>query len=78
MRWSHMENNSYEYVMLIDRERYGTIIRCQGRYQYEYDVNTREWVRSGILIEYQCDESPLYDMYKEISEDEVMKIIKAS
>lgn len=73
-----MEMNEFEYVMLVDRERYGTIIRCQGRLQYKYDVKSKAWVRSGILLEYQCDESPLYDLYKEISEEEAMKIIKVS
>ena len=73
-----MANNNIEYVRLTDFKNRGTIVRCNGRIQHRYDTKTKEWVRSGILMEYFCDESPLYDCYEEISEEEAMKIIKAS
>ena len=73
-----MASDKIEYVKLTDLKNRGTIVRCNGRIQHRYDVKTKEWVRSGILMEYFCDESPLYDCYEEISEEEAMEIIKAS
>ena len=68
--------NDYEYVRLTDREHLNNIVRCRGE-NWERYVDG-EWKQTGILIEYFCDESPLYEMYEEISEKEAMKIIKAS
>ncbi|MDR3149814.1 MAG: hypothetical protein LBT88_07390 [Oscillospiraceae bacterium] len=67
---------NYEYVKLIDREHYGTVVRADGAKQYEWD-DKKGWVRSGILILYFCDESEYYDLYEEITEDEAMKLIGA-
>lgn len=71
-----MVNDQATYVMLTDQKRYGMILKCIGMRQYEYDVSSKKWVRNGILLEYQCDSSPLYEMYKEISEEEAMRMIK--
>ncbi len=68
-----MDEAKYEYVTLIDNRRRGTVVKCNGRLQYEY--KNGEWVRSGVLMEYFNDESPYYDLYKEISEEEAMKMI---
>lgn len=73
-----MADNKTEYVVLTDNKNRGIIVRCNGRIQHEYDREKKEWIRSGILLEYFCDESPLYDCYEEISEEEALKRIKAS
>lgn len=64
-----------EYVRLVDGENYGTIVKCNGRLQYEYDKKEKKWVRSGILMEYFCDESTLYNSYEEITENEALKAL---
>lgn len=64
-----------EYFMLLDHKKYGTLVKADGRIQYEY-IHGSGWVRSGILLEYQIPESPLYDAYKEITENEVLEIIR--
>ncbi len=66
-------DNNVKYVMLTDNERYGTVVKCYGRKQYIYQNG--EWVRSGVLVLYQCDESPYYDLYKEITKEEAEKLI---
>ena len=71
-----MGNNKYQYIRLTDREHLNNVVRCQGRL-WERNVDG-EWKQTGILIEYFCDESPLYNCYEEISEEEALKIIKAS
>ena len=53
---------------------YGTIVKCKGRLQYKYDKD-RRWVRSGIFMRYVFEESPLYEQYEEITEEEAMKLI---
>jgi len=63
------------YYVLDDFANRGTIVKADGRIQYEY-VKGSGWVRSGILIDYFCDESPVYDSYHTISEDETMKLIE--
>ena len=68
-----MSNIVYEYVVLTDSEHKGTVIRCNGRLQYVY--KNGEWVRSGVLMEYFNDESPLYECYREITEEAAMKLI---
>lgn len=71
-----METIKYEYVKLTDREHLNTVVRCKNE---EWEIYVAgEWKQTGILIKYFCDESPLYDCYEEISEEEAMKIIKAS
>lgn len=66
----------YEYVKLADKKNQGTIVRCNGRLQYKYDKD-RGWVRSGIFMRYVFEESPEYNMYEEITEEEAMKLISA-
>ena len=67
--------NDVKYVMLTDNESYGTVVKLCGQKHYEY-ING-EWVRSGIMTEYFCDESPFYDLYKEITPEEAEKLIKS-
>lgn len=63
-----------KYFKLLDRENYGVVVKAQGENQQEY-VPGEGWVQSGILMEYFCDESPLYGLYEEISKDEAEKLI---
>ena len=68
--------NEYEYIKLTDREHLNNIVRCRGE-EWERFCNG-EWKQTGILIKYFSDASPLYNCYEEISEEEALKIIKAS
>lgn len=63
-----------KYYLLTDNDRRGTIVRTQGRIHHRYD-NAKGWVRSGVLLEYFNDDSPYYDLYNEITEEEANKLI---
>lgn len=62
------------YYKLLDNAHLNTVVKADGRVQHEY-VTGQGWVRSGIMIEYFCDESDTYNMYEEISEQEAIKLI---
>lgn len=63
-----------KYFKLLDPVHKNTIVRAEGRNQQEYVIG-QGWVESGILMVYFCDESPLYDMYEEVTEEKAMRII---
>lgn len=63
------------YFILTDKENYGTVIGGKNGKHYQYVSNKKEWVRTGIMLEYYCDESPLYEMYEEISKEKAMELI---
>lgn len=63
-----------KYFKLLDPAHENTIVRAEGRSQQEYVVG-QGWIESGILMEYFCDESPLYNMYEEITEEKMMRLI---
>lgn len=63
----------FRYVVLTDNIRRGTIVKMSGRYHYEYDNG--EWKRTGIMTDYFIDSSPAFELYKEITEEEAMKLI---
>lgn len=71
-----MDNVNYDYVELTDNINRGIIVKMNGRYHYEYDREKKDWIRSGIMMEYFCDESPAYGSYREITEEEAMKLIE--
>lgn len=64
-----------KYYMLDDNENRGTLVRAEGRSQQRY-IKDKGWIESGIMMEYFCDESPLYDSYVEIAEEEALKLIE--
>lgn len=64
------------YYKLEDPKNRDTVVKADGYMQYEYENGT--WVRSGILLHYQTEGSPFYDLYTEISESEAMQIVKQS
>lgn len=68
-----MSNIVYEYIVLTDAAHNGTVVRCNGRLQYVR--KNGEWIRSGVLMEYFNEESPLYEHYREITEEEAMILI---
>ena len=69
-----MDKNA-NYVVLTDNKNDGTVVKLCGRKHYVY-ING-EWVRSGIMTKYFCDETPFYDLYKEITPEEAEKLIKS-
>ncbi len=58
-----------KYYVLKDREHRGTIVRSEDGKSYKYDKG-RGWVRSGIMSQYFFPDSPVYESYDEISEEE--------
>lgn len=62
-----------KYFKLLDPKHENVIVRANGRIQHEF-VKGKGWVRSGIMIEYFCDESDTYGMYEEIAEQEAFRI----
>lgn len=65
-----------KFYRLLDPKHENTIVRAKGRSQQKY-VKEKGWVDSGIMIKYFCDESPLYNMYEEITEEKAMQIINS-
>jgi len=63
-----------EYFILLDPKNNGKIVKADGRIQYQF-IPGEGWVRSGILLEYQIPESPLYDLYKQITEKKALNLI---
>ncbi len=68
-----MDENA-EYIVLTDNKHDGTIVKLCGCKHYLY-VNG-EWIRTGIMTEYFCDESPYYDSYEEITYEEAEKLMR--
>lgn len=68
----------YKYFELTDNINKGVITRINETHpskQYKYIPKEKKWVCSGIMIEYLWPESPLHEMYEEITEEEAMKRI---
>ena len=63
-----------KYYKLEDNDNSGTVVRTEGRSQQKY-IHGNGWVESGIMMKYFNDESPYYNSYSEISEDEANKLI---
>lgn len=66
-------NNQIRYLKLTDYENQGTIIKQQGR-QF-FGVKDGEWKRRGLSLGYFLPESPEYECFEEISEEEANKLI---
>ncbi len=64
-----------KFYVLDDIENRGIVICSEGRKSFKYDKE-RGWVRTGIMAQYRFPESPVYDSYHEISEEEANKIIQ--
>ena len=63
-----------KYFVLDDFEHRGIVIRSEGPKSFKYDKK-RDWVRTGIMAQYRFPESPVYESYHEISEEEANKLI---
>lgn len=62
------------YFKLLDPAHENTVVRAEGRSQQQF-IPGRGWVESGIMIRYFSDESETYGSYKEVSEEEALKLI---
>jgi transcriptional regulator of nitric oxide reductase len=62
------------YYLLEDPERNGMVVYTEGRYSFKY-TQERGWVRTGMMIDYLFPESDIYDRYREITEEEVNRLI---
>jgi hypothetical protein len=50
------------------------IVRADGPYHQKY-VSGFGWVDSGVFLQYFNDESPVYELYEEITENEAKILI---
>ena len=63
---------STTYYKLKDTIRKGMIVRADSsEAQYRF-VPEKGWVRSGVMLHYFSPESPTYDLFEEISEQEAL------
>lgn len=67
------------YVILTNKQDYGKvikrIIKDGQEYADDYIYNDGEWELTGCMLAYTWFESPLYERYEEITEEEAMKRI---
>lgn len=65
------------YIKLLDRINRDTVIKIDGRTEYEYTFGTEKWeIIMGIMIDYMSVIGDLYGKYEEISEEEAFKLIE--
>ena len=65
------------YIKLLDRINRDTVIKIDGRTEYEYTFRTEKWeIIMGIMIDYMSVIGDLYGKYEEISEEEAFKLIE--
>lgn len=70
----------WSYFKLLDKENEGKVVKTQGRLHYEYNLASKKWIRSGVLIDYLFADvfstSPKNSSdVMEISEDEALLLI---
>ncbi|KAB1437569.1 hypothetical protein [Candidatus Galacturonibacter soehngenii] len=63
-----------KFYKLNDNENRGSVVRTEGRSQQRF-IPGRGWVESGVMIKYFNSDSPYYDAYSEITEEEANKLI---
>ena len=63
------------YLLLTDEKNNGEVIKQVGRTFFSFE--NFEWKKRGLSAGYFLPEALEYECYKEISEDEAMKIIKS-
>ena len=64
------------YVKLLDKVNKDTVIKIDGRTQYEYILGPEKWEITTMLIHYMIETSDLYEQYQEISEKEAFQLIE--
>lgn len=64
------------YVRLLDKVNKDTVIKIDGRTQYEYILGSEKWEITTMLIHYMIEISNLYEQYQEISEKEAFQLIE--
>ena len=64
------------YVKLLDKINKDTVIKIDGRTQYEYIFGPEKWEITTMLIHYMIEISDLYEQYQEISEKEAFQLIE--
>ena len=64
------------YVKLLDKVNKDTVIKIDGRTQYEYILGPEKWEITTMLIHYMIEISDLYEQYQEISEKEAFQLIE--
>lgn len=57
------------YYRLLDTENYGTIVKTEG--QRHYKLEDGKWIRSGIMLHYFWPESDRFELYEELTAEEI-------
>lgn len=65
------------FYKLTDPIRRGDVIRAEGRKHYSYSFGPCQWVRTTIMMAYMNPDSPLYEQYEEIPEQEARELVLA-
>ena len=55
--------SKYRYYLLKANSNKGDIVKANGRNQYIYE--NKDWVRTGIMLEYFWEDDPKYEMYED-------------
>ena len=68
----------FYYYELKDCSHSGMIIRKnkENRREHYYNKKSKNWEPIGIMIRYFWPESDTFEMYEELSEEEVLRMIK--
>lgn len=63
------------YFLIIDADYAGMVVRSDGTIQERFDLVSRKWIRTGILLQYQWPDSEKYGLLEEITEEKAHKMI---
>lgn len=64
-----------KYVMLTNKDDYGTILKLDNQIQYVYS-DEKGWVQTTIMLDYFLPYGKHYDMYVEITEEKAKDLIR--
>lgn len=68
-----------EYYELTDRKHKGMLIKkdLEIRDEFYYNLDKRGWMPIGIMIRYYWPDSSTFEMYRIITEEEVLCLIES-
>lgn len=66
----------FGYYKLTSTEHNGMVIRVNEENHHEeyFNTETKKWARIGIMMNYFFPESDTYDMYEELTENDIKQL----
>lgn len=64
-----------KYVMLTNKENYGTIIKYDNQFQHVYS-DKHDWTQTTLMDDYLLPDSKYFGMYLEISKEKAYDLIR--